>query len=203
MYMKKVLKALSIGSISAVIAIASSVTAFAAGINAAEQKILDELHTTVTMQGAQKSLPVRYINQTENYLNTVEVTEEQANEIIARIELVKAYLTSTGAANYDQMTDAQIDTFVSKCQYVVDVVNLKIAYDKSTRVVPIIDQNGKVIFTVQLGKKTPIDPSPIKPTGFDFDIPGVTAAAGIGVLLVSAAGVYLISTKKKAESANA
>lgn len=244
--MKKILKVLSICSLSAAIAASASLTTLAAGINAAEQRILDELHTTVTMQGSEKSLPVSYINQTENYLNTVEVTDEEADQIIAGINETKAYLTSTGAANYDGLTDAQIDTFFGYCQKTVAVIDLTIAYDKATRVVTIIDKYGNIVFvstigsgecsgdiggqtsepsgqtsepsgqtsqpsgqTSQPGGQTSqsssgnIDPNPIKPTGFDFNIPGMMAVAGGGVLLVSAAGVYLINRKKKAESENA
>ena len=124
--MKKVLKVLSVCSLVAALTAAASVTASAAGINAAEQRILDELHTTVTMQGMQKSLPVSYINQTENYLNTVELTDAEADEIISGIEATKAYLTSTGAANYDGMTDAQIDQFFALCQKTVDPIELTI-----------------------------------------------------------------------------
>ena len=210
--MKKVLKVLSVCSLVAALTAAASVTASAAGINAAEQRILDELHTTVTMQGMQKSLPASYINQTENYLNTVELTDAEADEIISGIEATKAYLTSTGAANYDGMTDAQIDQFFALCQKTVDPIELTITYQKSNRVVSIVDKNGTTVFTGTVGKNGGgqssggeiIDPNPIKPTGFDFNIPGVTAVAGVGVLLVSAAGVYLITTKKKkVASANA
>lgn len=203
--MKKFLKALSVCSLSAAVAVGASVTALAAGINDAEQRILDELHTTVTMQGVEKSLPVSYINQTENYLNTVELTDEEADEIIKRIEETKDYLTSTGAAKYDDLTDAQIDEFFSMCQYTVDVIDLTIAYNKSTREVSIIDKDGKVWFHLNLDNrgKPIIDPDPIKPTGFEFNIPGVMTVAGVGILLVSAAGVYLIKTKKKVEFENA
>ena len=213
MYMKKLLKVLSVCSLTAAIAAASSVATFAAGVNAAEQKVLDELKTTVTMQGAERSLPSNYVNQAENYFNTVEMTEEQSAEIIKRIEAVKAYLTSTGAANYNGLTDAQIDTAVAKSQEVCDVMELTIAYDKATRVVSIIDKAGKPVFTATLGKKTTpqptpggktdpiIDPNPIKPTGFDFGLSGVMAVAGTGILLVSAAGAYLFTTRKKTENA--
>ena len=198
--MKKFFKVLSVCSLAAAIGACASAPAFAAGINDAEQRILDELHTTVTMNGAQKSLPAVYINQTENYLNTVELTDAQADQIIAGIEDTKAYLTSTGASNYKSMTDAQIDTFFAKCQATVNPINLTITYAKSTQVVSIVDANGTTVFTQKLKGKDIDDPSPIKPTGFDFGIPGVMAVAGIGILLVSAAGVYFISTKKKAEA---
>jgi len=203
--MKKFLKVLSACSLAAAVAAGASVTASAAGINDAEQRILDELHTTVTMQGTEKSLPVSYINQTENYLNTVDLTEEEADEIIDRIEATKDYLTSTGAANYKGLTDAQVDKFFSLCQYTVDIVDLTIAYNKTEMEASIVDKNGKVWLDVNLDNrgKPIIDPDPIKPTGFEFNIPGVMTVAGIGVLLISAAGVYLIKTKKKVEYENA
>jgi len=50
------------------------------------------------------------------------------------------------------------------------------------------------------GNKTPVDNNPIKTTG--FDVPSVTAVAGLGVLMVAAAGIYLMKTSKK-ESADA
>lgn len=222
--MKKAIKLFSVGLLSAAIAASASVSAFAAGLNDAEKKILAELKTTVTMQGVQKSLPVSYVNQAENYFNTVDITDAEATEIIKRIEATKAYLTSTGAPNYNGLTDAQIDTFVAKCQEIVDVIDLTISYDKATRVVSIVDKNGKTVFTATVGKgsssgnnngsdsktdnqtdnkgntgsKDVINDNPVKRTGFDFNIPGVVSIAGVGILLVSAAGVYLVSTKKKA-----
>ena len=198
--MKRFFNILSVCSLTAAVGFASSAVVMAAGINDAEQKILDELHTTVTMLGSEKKLPVSYINQTENYFNTVDLTEENAQQIIAGINETKAYLTGTGAANYDGLTDAQIDEFFALCQKTVSVINLKISYNKATRVVTIVDEDGTVVFTstvVKNGKGDIADPDPIKTTGFDFGIPGIMTVAGIGVLLVSAAGVYLVRTKKK------
>ncbi|MGN1456626.1 MAG: hypothetical protein ACI4XP_01580, partial [Acutalibacteraceae bacterium] len=122
--MKKILKVLSVGLLSAAVAVSASSVAFAAGINEAEQKILDELHTTVTMNGVEKTLPADYINQAENYFNTVDITDEQANQVISGIEDAKAYLTSTGASSFSALSTEQVDTFVSKCQSAVAPVNL-------------------------------------------------------------------------------
>ena len=202
--MKKMFKALSVLALALSLAASASPGASAGGINSAERMILDELHTTVTMAGVEKSLPAVYINQTENYLNTVDLTDDEASEIIIRIESVKSYLTSTGAANYNGLSDSQIEEFFALCQDVVGIIHLKIAYDKATRVVTIVDENGSVIFSTQLGGSgghgDPADPNPIKPTGYDLSIPGVFVAAGTGILLVSAAGVYLFRAKKKAEN---
>ena len=144
--MKKTIKLISIAMLSAAVAVSASLSVSAAGINNAEQKILDELKTTVTMEGNIKTLPTSYINQAENYFNTVEITEEQANEIISKIESTKTFLTNTGAVNYATLTDAQEDEFISRCKEIAAVVGLKIAYDKATQTVTIIDADGKVIF---------------------------------------------------------
>ena len=250
MYMKKAIKIISVGLLSAAIAATTSMSAFAAGINSAEQKILDELRTSVDMEGNDKYLPVSYINQAENYFNTIEISDADADTIISKIESTKTFLTGTGAVNYDALTDAQIDEFIVKCNDIVGVINLKLFYDKATRTVTIVDADGKTVFSATNvgangnknndkprnsgnnggnsgnnggnggnsgnnggnsgnnggnsgnnggnGSGTVVDDNPIKRTGIDFNIPGVTSVAGTGVLLVSAAGVCLIKKKKSA-----
>ena len=234
--MKKAIKIISVGLLSAAIAATTSMSAFAAGINSAEQKILDELRTSVDMEGNDKYLPVSYINQAENYFNTIEISDADADTIISKIESTKTFLTGTGAVNYDALTDAQIDEFIVKCNDIVGVINLKLFYDKATRTVTIVDADGKTVFSATNvgangnknndkprnsgnnggnsgnnggnggnsgnnggnGSGTVVDDNPIKRTGIDFNIPGVTSVAGTGVLLVSAAGVCLIKKKKSA-----
>ena len=245
--MKKAIKIISVGLLSAASAATTSMSAFAAGINSAEQKILDELRTSVDMEGNDKYLPVSYINQAENYFNTIEISDADADTIISKIESTKTFLTGTGAVNYDALTDAQIDEFIVKCNDIVGVINLKLFYDKATRTVTIVDADGKTVFSATNvgangnknndkprnsgnnggnsgnndgnsgnnggnsgnnggnsgnnggnGSGTVVDDNPIKRTGIDFNIPGVTSVAGTGVLLVSAAGVCLIKKKKSA-----
>ena len=249
MYMKKTIKFISIGLLSAAIAATASISVFAAGINTAEQKILDELRTSVDMEGNSKYLPGSYINQAENYFNTIEISDADADTIISKIESTKTFLTGTGAVNYDGLTDAQIDEFIVKCNDIVGVIDLKLFYDKATRTVTIVDADGKTVFSASNvgynadksndkakdngnsgnngnngnsgsnsgnnggnsgsngsnsgnnggnGSGTVVDDNPIKRTGIDFNIPGVTSVAGTGVLLVSAAGVCLIKKKKSA-----
>ena len=91
--MKKTIKFISIGLLSATIAATASISVFAAGINTAEQKILDELRTSVDMEGNSKYLPGSYINQAENYFNTIEISDADADTIISKIESTKTFLT--------------------------------------------------------------------------------------------------------------
>lgn len=194
--MKKILKVLSAGVLSAAVAVSVSSAAFAAGINDAEQKILDELHTTVTMNGVEKTLPAAYINQAENYLNTVEITDEEADQIISGIEDTKSYLTSTGASSFKSLTSSQVDTFVSKCQNTVPVIGLTLSFTKSTGAVSIVDNSGNTVFSSKVSSFNE-DNNVIKSTGADFNIPGIITVAGTGILLISAAGVYLFRNAKK------
>ena len=60
----------------------SVVSAFAADINANEKKVLDELKTSVKMQGKDMYWPESFVNQAENYFNTIDLTAEQADEIV-------------------------------------------------------------------------------------------------------------------------
>ncbi len=197
--MKNPLKIISTGLFVALVAVSVSSSVFAAGINAAEQSILDELKTSVTMCGVEKTLPVSYINQAENYFNTIEITDEQATQIIAGIEDAKSYLESTGSKDFKSLTIEQVDTFVSKCQSAVSVINLTLSFEKSTGSVSVTDSNGNSVFSGKTSSFTggSAGDNPIKPTGAFFNIPGIITVAGVGVLLVSAAGVYLVKKSKK------
>lgn len=208
--MKSPLKVVSAGFLAATVALTATFAASAAGINSAEQSILDELNTTVTMQGIEKKIPASYINQAENYFNTIEVTDEQAKQIVADIEDAKSYLEGTGAANFKSLTSAQVDTFVSKCQSAVSVIGLTLSFDKSSGAISLKDSNNNVVFSATTASFTePGKPggsgkdNPIKTTGAFFNIPGIFTVAGVGVLLVSATGVYLVKKSKKESFADA
>ena len=199
--MKKISKVLSSALLATAVAVTATVGASAAGINAAEQKILDELHTTVSLNGVTKSIPASYINQAENYFNTVDITDEQATQVVAGIEDSKAYIESTGVAHMKDLSSDQIDTLVGKVNAALSPVSLTLQYTKSTGAVSIVDASGNVVFSTTAAAVSGGSSNPIKTTGADFSVPGVVAVAGVGVLLVSAAGVYLFKTSKKSEKA--
>lgn len=199
--MKKIAKVLSSALLATAVAVTATVGASAAGINAAEQKILDELHTTVSLNGVAKSIPASYINQAENYFNTVDITDEQATQVVAGIEDSKAYIESTGVAHMKDLSSDQIDTLVGKVNAALSPVSLTLQYTKSTGAVSIVDSSGNVVFSTTAAAVSGGSSNPIKTTGADFSVPGVVAVAGVGVLLVSAAGVYLFKTSKKSEKA--
>ena len=75
----------------------SVVSAFAADVNANEKKVLDELKTSVKMQGTDMYWPDAFVNQAENYFNTIDMTAEQADKILEVIKFGKSQLEATGA----------------------------------------------------------------------------------------------------------
>lgn len=221
--MKKVLKVLSVAMLAAAVAAsAATVTSAVSGINADEQRIMDELNTTVTMAGVEKSLPDSYKNQAENYLNQddVDLSSTEADNVIAKVEETKAYIESTGVAHISEMTDDQFNQLAGLVKETAAAGGAEVTVAKSddyshpadiaivTNGTPegpgeggnnVPNGNGDNNYTPS-GNKTPVDNNPIKTTG--FDVPSVTAVAGVGVLMVAAAGIYLMKTSKK-ESADA
>lgn len=195
--MKKFAKVIAAAVIAAAVSVSSAVSVSAA--NANEQRILDALSGTVNLNGVQTKIPAGYFNQTENYLNRsdVELTAAQADEIIKRIDEVKAYLETTNVSAWSELSDEQIEKVVQMSNHVVDVIDIKLKYvkggtiGKNVEVVKITDDN-------QGGKKEESvgdNSNPIKQTG--FGVGTTVAVAGVGVLLITAAGVYLIRTTKK------
>ena len=70
--MNRVLKVVSVAMLSTVLAVSTAVAVSAADsdINDAEQSVLDELNTTVNLNGTDTPIPSQYVNQAENYFRT-------------------------------------------------------------------------------------------------------------------------------------
>lgn len=177
----------------------SSVTAFAAGINSAEQRVLDVLNSSVTMKGSVLSIPSSYVNQAEAFFNTIEMTDAQADEIVAILEEGRNYIHNSEAENILHLSfeDKQ---FVLDCgQRAVAVLGATLVFDTSTKNVIITDADGTVLFTgvphlTPKGEITQDDV--IKTTGFGADT-SVAVAGGVAfVLLMVFGGLYLVKTKK-------
>ncbi|MEE1105603.1 MAG: hypothetical protein UH083_06565, partial [Ruminococcus sp.] len=66
---RKLMKKVSVILAALLLVAVSVVSAFAAGINDSEQKVLDELKTSVKMQGTDMYWPDSCVNQAENYFN--------------------------------------------------------------------------------------------------------------------------------------
>lgn len=94
--MKKFLSLITVLALVAVTAVSAS----AAGINAEEKKVLDTIKAGVTVNGKTVNVPDNYLVQAENYLNTIDMTAEQANLSMAQkaADVVGLKITITGGS---------------------------------------------------------------------------------------------------------
>ena len=201
--MNKVFKVLSAAVIAGVVAVSAFCTVSAAGLNSAENRIMDELNTTVSLNGTATKLPAQYVNQAENYFlqDDVDITDAQADQIIAAIKDCKKFLEDAKVSTYGQLSDDQMKELVALANKASGVVEVRLTFDRPSKVVTAYDKNGNVIGKGSTGGNggnsgtTGGNGGVIKTTG--ADVQSVAFVAGLGVLLVTGAGVYLISTSKK------
>ena len=140
------MKKLSAIFVALLLVAVSAVSAFAAGINDNEQKVLDELKTSVKMQGTEMYLPEAYVNQAENFFNTIDMTADQADQILAVIKTGKTQLEATGAKNIGDCTTAQKKELMTTVRNVMAPVNGTASYDKTTGEITLKSESGEVIF---------------------------------------------------------
>ncbi len=140
------MKKLSAIFVALLLVAVSAVSAFAAGINDNEQKVLDELKTSVKMQGTEMYLPEAYVNQAENFFNTIDMTEDQADKVLSVIKSGKTQLEATGAKNIADCTTAQKKELMTTLKNVMAPVNGTASYDKTTGEITLKSESGEVIF---------------------------------------------------------
>ena len=193
------MKRLSAILVALVLAATTAVTAFAAGINSNEQAVLDELKTSVTMSGGEMLIPTEYVNQAENYFNTIDLTAEEKDDILAVIKEGKSFLENSGAANIKDLTLAQKQELLDYGKKVVGVIDMTMTYDKVTQKLSIYDTDGNVVFSAvpYLTKDGQVAENPIKTTGAESNSFGFIALGAAAVLLVAGGSVYLVKSKKE------
>lgn len=174
--------AVSLG-LSALMVVGCVFAASAAGLNSNEQKIMDKLSQTITIDGKSAKIPAEYVNQARNYLtSTADITDEQYTEIIKNIDsafaLVKEQKT-VDISKFPASVNSQLLEYVKKAAAVVD---LTVSYDGKD--ITITDADNKTVFE---GKPA------IKVTGVDMT--PVFVLGGAAVILLGAS--VLVSKKMK------
>ena len=188
----------------------TAVTAFAAGINANEQAVLDELNKSVTMGGVEMVIPESFVNQAESYFNTIELTEAQSKTIVAAINEGIDFLSKSNASNISKLTYAQKKELLAIGRKAADVVELTMSYDNANRELIIKTAAGEVVFAefpelvAKGGSSTPSKPGSdagnnnvIKPTGAEANFGGFVAVGAVAFVLVAGSTLYLVKTRKE------
>lgn len=201
------MKKLSAIFVALLLVAVSAVSAFAAGINDNEQKVLDELKTSVKMQGTEMYLPEAYVNQAENFFNTIDMTEDQADKVLSVIKSGKTQLEATGAKNIADCTTAQKKELMTTLKNVMAPLNGTASYDKTTGEITLKSESGEVIFKavptlVEKGSNTgkdvngkTTDGGVIKTTGASANTV-VFVVVGAAALMVIAGGVFFVIKKR-------
>lgn len=193
------MKKLSAILISVVLAAASAVSAFAAGINSSEQAVLDELSKGVSMSGGVMYIPDEYINQAESYFNTIDMTEEESEEIIAVIKQGESFLESSGASNISDLTFEQKEVLLGYGEKAVAVLGMTMSYDFSAKTLTVYGADGEVAFSASpsLSKDGTVVENPIKTTGASADFMGFAVLGAALVVLTAGGAIFVLKTKKE------
>lgn len=169
----------------------SCVAVSAAGINANEQSVLNQMNTPANMQGNMVYVPASYVNQAETHFNTIDMTSEQASEINSLISQGRSFLESTGKKSVGELTGAEKKKLIQYASAAAGVLNLTAVGGSDASRVKVIGKDGQVI----------IDDSGsvIKTTGqssSDF-VPAVDVfliTAGV-LTLVSISGITMVKSR--------
>ena len=205
------MKKLSAIFVALLLVAATAVTAFAAGINSSEQAVLDKLNGTVTMQGNEMRISQEFVNQAENYFNTIEMTEQESKDIIAIIDEGNSFLVNSGASDFKSLSYDQKQVLLGYGQKAVGVIGMTMSYDSTTRTITVTDPNGNVAFSVsEANYLVPANGSSsgssgnssnsgsvIKTTGSDVNYFGFIALGTAAVVLVAGGAMFVVKTKKE------
>lgn len=195
------MKKLSAMLVAFILVAATAFTAFAAGINDSEQAVLNELKTSVKMNGSEMVIPSEFVNQAENYFNTIDMTADESSQIVAVLKKGESFLENSGASNIADLTFAQKQTLLSYGKEVVGVLDMTMSYDTSSKKLTIYGKDGKVAFSAVLPTLTKAgsvqDNSVIKTTGAEADFSGIIAVSAVAFVMVAGGAFYLAKSKKE------
>lgn len=164
-----------------------SLTASATAINADEQRILDCLTQKAGINGATFKIPLNYITQAENYLKTVDVTKEQADEVISFLEKAIKIVKDS---HITQTTDLDVLPYEDK-EIILDCGKKAAAAAGAT----LIYDGDHVVITNAEGVEVFNDDPIVKTTGAGVDFTTVAVSAFVVVALLSAA--FVVARKKE------
>lgn len=216
------MKKISALLIALVLSAVATVSTSAAGINDAEQAVIDELKTSVTMKGNTMVISDDYVNQAKNYFNTIEMTDDESKEIVSIIKEGKTFLEGSGASNIADLSYSQKKDLLAYGQEVVGVIDMTMSYDKTNKTLTIKDPNGNVAFnavprlvkkdggssnttgntttgnTTNTGKGSAVsDGNVIKTTGTNVNTVAVAGVAGTAVAVAALGATYALKKRKE------
>lgn len=204
----RIMKKFSAIFVALVLVAVSAVSAFAAGINSNEQAVIDKLGEPIAMKDGNMTFPDEFVNQMENYFNTIDMTADESADIIAVLEEGQSFLENSGAANIADLSLSQKYELLDYGQRAVGVIGMTMTYDKETKTLYIYDPEGNTAFaatpalspvggSTNGGSGSGANTGVIKTTGADSSFAGFAAVGAVAVVLVAGAAVYFVKTKRE------
>ena len=172
----------------AVLLVVSMVPAFAAsGINDYEKKLIDYVQTAYVVDGKTITVPQEYITALENVFTSVDLTEEQYNEIKAILDEALAFVKSKNLVKLEDSTKTgATKTLLGYAEDALAVVGYKLSTKGSLS----DDDHGLLIITASNGKViAELLPAVVTKTGSDFSSAAVLGLAAVAVLSVAGISV--------------
>lgn len=220
------MKKISALLIALVLSAVATVSTSAAGINDAEQAVLDELSSSINMKGSTMVISDDYINQTKNYFNTIEMTADESSEIVSVIKEGKTFLEGANVANISDLSYSQKEELLAYGQEAVGVIDMTMSYDKASRKLTVFGADGTVAFSATPSLSTKSDASSnstnnstnnttnntsnntsntgkvadgnvIKTTGTNLNTGAVAGVAGVAVALAAIGATYTLKNRKE------
>ena len=120
--------------------------AFLAGtVNAAtESELLEYLSKDFTVGGETVSISESDKVKIERYLNENEVTEEQADYVISKVDEAVAVLQSAGETDLTKLSREDKDSLISIANDAADELGLSLSYDASSKTLSVY-KDGKLV----------------------------------------------------------
>ena len=108
--------------------------------------ILSSLRSGVMVNGKEVAIPESYINQTENYFIAHQISDAQAEYILAEIAGAKAALQQAGVTDLKKMDSATKQRILAAAQASANEIDLKLTVD-SDKNIKMTDSNGSIAFS--------------------------------------------------------
>lgn len=176
--------------LAVVLVMAFGVTALAAtDVNENEQKILDAVAKTETIDGKTVAIPADLQNEVQTYLmrDGVDLTAEQTATIVEKIEACFDVVVENGAASTEAIQNLPYEAksqLLTLAQEAAEVVGLTATYDSASKSLVFTDADNNVVAKTE---------TVLKVTGADTTML-VLVAAAVVVLL---AGGVIVAKKNR------
>jgi hypothetical protein len=121
----------------------------ATGISDAEQKILDKLRSGAEINGEMSYLPTAYINQAQNEMigNDVDLTVEQADVVISKIDEAIDIMSVMGNVDMNSITNSEAALkLLTVATEAANAVDYEISVDIVNSSIDVRNSEGETVF---------------------------------------------------------